>query len=454
MQRPYNFASAFLCVAILAACGGDNSGLSSSMPLSVARTQPVSGRYVPHGVRKTAWAEKALYTFAGGKDGELPANMQLVDVNGSLYGTTGLGGGSGCKGGCGTVFKIAPSGKESVLYRFKGGSTDGEYPRGGLVDVDGTLYGATESGGTNNGGTFFKITTSGTETILYSFGGAIGSGYDGFAPYATLIYVSGVFYGTTIFGGSSDNCTNNCGTVFRITRLGKERILHSFTGGKDGEFVTASLVYKNGELYGTTQEGGGGGSSACTGSSGPIGCGIVFSVSTSGTEKVLYAFTGGTDGAFPTSGLIDVNGTLYGMAGGGGNACYTVASGTYGCGTIFSVSASGAVQGIYDFKGPPNDGAFPYGSLINEKGVLYGTTTGGGGSTACTEFSTTGCGTILNVSTAGKEHMLYSFNGAPDGSFAQTTLLDVKGVFYGTTNYGGAGCGSGNGCGTVFTLSK
>jgi uncharacterized repeat protein (TIGR03803 family) len=282
---------------------------------------------------------------------------------------------------------------------------------------------------------------------LHSFGNP---GYYG--PYAGLIYVQAddKFYGTTIYGGTGICGTSGlgCGTVFSVTPSGKETVLHSFAGGKDGDFLTGSLVYSNGELYGTTQLGGGGGGSTCSNSSVPAGCGTIFSVSTSGKEKVLYSFTGGSDGAYPDGGLINVSGTLYGMTGGGGGK---LCSG--GCGTIFELSASGKFHGVHSFQGPPNDGASPFGNLTNVKGTLYGTTQQGGKSTACTASSgTTGCGVVFRVTTSGKENMLYSFTGAPDGAEPIETLLYLNGMLYGTTYLGGTGSCS-NGCGTVFSLS-
>src|SRR5580698_4417336 len=392
MKHLSKILGACLSAAILVACGGAATGVYSSTPLSVARSQPASGPYAAHRV-----TEKVLYSFTGGTgDGAYPVNLILTNVKGVLYGTTEQGGGTGCQSGsngCGTVFKVSTSGAESVLYSFKGGKTDGQYAKGGVVERSGVLYGTTQSGGTYGGGTFFKITTSGKETVLHSFG----SGYYG--PYARVIYVAAndMFYGTTLYGGSG-SCYLGCGTVFSVTPAGKETVLHSFQGGQDGDFPTGSLLYSNGELYGTTQLGGGGGSSFCYISSGPTGCG-----------------------------------------------------------TIFSVGTSGTFQDIYSFQGPPNDGAFPWGNLTNVKGVLFGTTDQGGASTACSTASRTpGCGVVFRVTTSGKERMLYSFEGGPDGNYANTTLLYMKGVLYGTTLLGGSGSctrTAGNGCGTVFSLS-
>jgi uncharacterized repeat protein (TIGR03803 family) len=394
-----------------------------------------------------------LHSFADGSDGAIPVNVILTDANGVLYGTTEQGGNSGCLSGngCGTVFEVSTSGAESVLYSFKGGKTDGQYAKGGVVEKSGVLYGTTQNGGAYNGGTFYKITTSGKETVLHNFGAVASGGYDGAYPYGKLIYVPGddKFYGTTIAGGIS-SC--GCGTVFSVTPSGKETVLHSFAGGQDGDTLTGSLFYSKGSLYGTTQIGGGGGGSTCSNSSGPVGCGTIFSISTSGTEKVLYSFTGGSDGAYPGGGLIDVNGTLYGMAGGGGgNEC------TGGCGTVFGLSTSGTLHAIHGFKGPPNDGASPFGNLTDVKGVLYGATQQGGTSTSCPVVSgSTGCGVVFRITTSGKEQVLYSFEGSPDGDWANTSLLYMNGVLYGTTDNGGSGTctrEAGNGCGIVFSIT-
>ncbi|HLY00919.1 MAG TPA: choice-of-anchor tandem repeat GloVer-containing protein [Candidatus Cybelea sp.] len=440
--------AAFLSVAILTACGG-NSVLSSSTPTSAARSQAGLGPRAAHGV-----TEEVLYSFAGGSDAEHPTNVTLFASGGTLYSDSEQGGGSGCQSGdgCGTVFKVSTSGVESVLYSFEG-KPDGQYAKGGLVERSGVFYGTTQVGGTNGYGTFFKITTSGKETVLHSFGAAVTGGYDGIYPYGGIIYVPAddKFYGTTIAGGTgSCGSGGGCGTVFSVTPSGKETVLHSFAGGKDGDYLTGSLIYSNGQLYGTSQIGGGGGGSACTNTTGPEGCGTIFSVSTSGKEKVLYSFTGASDGAFPDGGFVDVNGTLYGMAGSGGSG--TGCNGG-GCGTIFSLSASGAFKAIYSFKGAPKDGASPFGNLTDVNGVLYGTTELGGASSKCkTSSGLAGCGVIFRVTTSGKEQTLYSFKDGKDGAIPTETLLYLNGVLYGTTHNGGSGSCS-NGCGTVFSVS-
>ena len=154
-----------------------------------------------------------LHSFGTGADGDAPES-NLISVHGTLYGTT-FGGGTGmpCGGaqsGCGTVFSIdLRTGKESVLYAFKKNGADGTTPVAGLIDVQGTLYGTTILGGDSNAGTGYSINLStGAETVLYSFKS---NGEDGTHPYASLIDFGNALYGTTAQGGAQ-----NEGTVFKI----------------------------------------------------------------------------------------------------------------------------------------------------------------------------------------------------------------------------------------------
>jgi uncharacterized repeat protein (TIGR03803 family) len=156
--------------------------------------------------------ETTLYAFEGKSDGSEPYAGLIRDKPGNLYGTTLFGGNANCHAGCGTVFRIAPDGTETVLYSFKGGS-DGEYPDGGVIaDKAGNLYGTTSAGGANAAGTAFKLSPDGKEKVLHAFTG--GSG--GAEPYAGLILgKGGNLYGTTLEGGDP-SCA--CGTVFEIKK--------------------------------------------------------------------------------------------------------------------------------------------------------------------------------------------------------------------------------------------
>ncbi len=312
----------------------------------------------------TGGAEKVLYSFGAPPDADYP-RASLIDVGGTLYGTTENGGILyGRQRSYGTVFIITPSGSEKVLYNFRG-KPDGRHPGAGMIDVGGTLYGTTSEGGHSKGdhrkgdGTVFSITPSGAEKVLNSFG----RGTDGGRPEAPLIDAGGTLYGTTVGGGAYGH-----GTVFTITTGGAEKLLYSFRGAPDGGSPYAGLVDVDGTLYGTTGGGGayyGNSSVACVG-----GCGTVYSITTSGNEKLLHSFGNGADGMYPSASLIDVKGTLYGT---------TSLGGTYGtgAGTVFSISTSGTEKVLHSF-GSGSDGTQPDASLINVGGTLYGTTGGGG----------------------------------------------------------------------------
>jgi uncharacterized repeat protein (TIGR03803 family) len=197
--------------------------------------------------------EKVIYSFAGGADGAFPQSDLIVDSGGNLYGTTLFGGGgtgTGCTGGCGTVFELkrTQSGwKEQVLYSFQGNSGDGKYPEAGLVfDTTGNLYGTTVEGVGSQCGTIFKLAPNGkggwTESVLYSFDC---KGSAGLYPSSDLVFDrQGNLYGTAPQGGVTAGC-NNCGTVFELTPQSNgswtESTLHQFAGPpNDG--VRAGLV--------------------------------------------------------------------------------------------------------------------------------------------------------------------------------------------------------------------
>jgi uncharacterized repeat protein (TIGR03803 family) len=253
--------------------------------------------------------ETILYRFTGGSDGATPLASLLRDRSGNLYGTTYAGGDPSCL--CGVVFKVSPSGVETVVHAFAVG-TDGEFPQGGLIaDSNGNLYGTTLEGGKYGWGSVFKIDPAGTETVFYSFN--LANGTDGWQPAGNLVRdAAGNFYGTTLAGGQQQSCFGfGCGTVFRIDPSGNESVLYAFGDSPDGAGPSSGVVRDSaGNLYGTTYVGGPGGLS---------GFGVVFELDTHGNETVLYQFSGGLDGAFPHSSLIlDKAGNLYGTAERGG----------------------------------------------------------------------------------------------------------------------------------------
>ncbi len=434
--------------------------LAAAFPVgcsSLPRAQGVPENGLPalrsgeRGIRPATSPYRVLFSFkAGSHDrslGGFEPNAPLIDVNGMMYGTTEYGGiercsknRCGCRRhiGCGTVFSIDPAGEKKVIYRFRGGSDDGAQPDAGLLDVNGTLYGTTSYGGTNGYGTVFSITRSGKETVLHKFAG---SPSDGANPNTALVDVNGTLYGTTSYGGTNGDCVQGgCGTVFSITASGSESVLHFFTDGKDGALPRGLVVVK-GSLYGTTFFGG---DSSCKNG---VQCGIIYRLDTNGSKTTLHLFTSpensfSSDGDQPSAPLTYANGPLYGTTEHGGtlgDSC-----GFFGCGVVFSSTLKGATKVVYRFGG--GDGAEPN-QLISANGMLYGTTPYCG----LQDCTTDG---IVYSTTAGQETTLHTFTGAPDGAAPTSALLEIKGTLYGTTSNGGnTGCYGARGCGTIFALS-
>jgi len=398
------------------------------------------------GIMPASGGEKVLFAF-GGSDGALPAGALIAGKHGSMYGATESGGSSTrCSEGCGTIFEIAGDGREKVLYYFQGKS-DGEGPSGSLfLDGSGNLYGTAAGGaGTNCSGigcgVVFKLAPDKTESVLYTFQG----GSDGLRPNGSLVAdTSGDLYGLTIVGGNfnGSECEQaGCGTIFEVQPNGTKIPLYTFEGGGDGAYPSGGLVADgSGNFYGTTENGGG---AACGGD----GCGTVFKLTPNGTESVetvLYSFQGGTDGEVPMDGLImDSAGNLYGT---------TARGGSIGAGTVFKVTPQGTETVLYSFK-EGKDGGHPEAGLVMDgKGNLYGTTYYGG-SHGCKKTGD-GCGTVFKLTPDGQESKLYTFRDfhqADDrGVFPQASLLmGKKGLLYGTTTAGGVGND-----GVVFSVKK
>ncbi|MGA7753019.1 MAG: choice-of-anchor tandem repeat GloVer-containing protein [Candidatus Sulfotelmatobacter sp.] len=385
-----------------------------------------------------------LYAFTGGTDGSSP-NSVIIDAAGNLYGTTEYGGTlTSCNGsGCGVVFKLDTTGMETVLHRF-GRKGDGELPFSGVIrDAAGNLYGTTVGGGSalfcfDGCGAVFKLDVTGNETALHSFSGRIG----GADPDAGVIRdAAGNLYGTTseggdLTGGSPCSTLSGCGVVFKLDPTGKETVLYSFTGGVDGAGPTSGVVRDTaGNLYGTTVQGGDL-TGHCAGAD--TGCGVVFKLDTAGKETVQYSFTGGGDGYYPFSGVIrDAAGNLYGTASGG----------AFDSGTVFKLDNTGKLTVLYSFTGGV-DGFQPNGVIRDAAGNLYGTTAQGG-DTSCGN-SVSGCGLVFKLDPTGQYTVLYSFTHGADGSFPDSLIMDAAGNLYGTTEHDGDPTCS---CGTVFKIA-
>jgi uncharacterized repeat protein (TIGR03803 family) len=257
-----------------------------------------------------------LHTFTGA-DGATPLAPPIQGTDGNFYGTTSAGGSSkACSGGCGTVYRITPSGTFTTLRSFD--SSNGATSWAPLVQgTDGNFYGTTYAGGRHNFGVVFKITTEGALTVLFSFDGVHGEN-----PVDGLVQGSdGNFYGTTWTGG-----TPGPGVVFRITPNGTLTVLHNFSGNGDGANPFGPLIQTSGgKLYGTTES-----------ATGRQGCGTLFRISLTGVLHTLYTFSGSAlMGCEPTSLVQHTNGTIYGdtMEGGDPTGCPA-----FGCGVLFSLN--------------------------------------------------------------------------------------------------------------------
>lgn len=407
-----------------------------------------------------AATETVLYNFEAPPRGANPYGGVTLGPGGALYGTASIGGTSGA----GIVYKVGPAGRQTILYNFTGG-IDGGNPQAGVVfDPSGNLYGTATEGGVSGGGVVFRLSPTGEETVLYNFafgnrpssglvrdsdGNLYGTGFTGLLPGCvykidsggneTTLYTfkgvpdginaagglildqSGNLYGTAA-GGSFD-----AGVIFKITPGGVEKVLYNFTGGADGRNPNGPLVRDaSGNLYGTTQNGG------------ASNWGTVFKLDKAGHETVLYSFTGGADGGTPTAGVIrDSDGNLYGtndIAGASAPICAEI-----GCGLVFKLDSTGHETVLYSFSNGPY--MYPgVSKLIRDSaGNLYGTIHDGG---------PTGEGGVFKVDSSGKGTILYAFPGGDGVDPGANLTRTPSGTILGTTVFGGEW-----NAGTVFMIS-
>jgi len=353
-----------------------------------------------------------LHSFAGGTtDGEAPLASLVQGGDGDSYGTTSIGGTSAN----GVVFRASSAGAVTILHSF-GGASDGSYPLGALIQGnDGKYYGTTYYGGSTNDGTAFKISSGGTFTLLHTFGTAF---HDGVGPQAGFVQASdGTFYGTTSNGGDP---TANSGTVFKMTSGGTITILHRFRDGSvtnDGAVpFSALLMAANGYMYGTTAYGGSANS------------GTLYQVTTTGAITLLHHFDDGSvtnDGIFPLEGsnvIQSTNGKLLGMAlqGGASNKGVIFQTDTY---TIMHNFLDGSVT---------NDGFMPWSLMQSTDGNFYGVTLGGGG----TGFSDS-YGAFFKMTPTGTVTSLHNFNYLEADNPWAPLIQATDGNFYGTSSTGG-----------------
>ncbi|HTS36971.1 MAG TPA: choice-of-anchor tandem repeat GloVer-containing protein [Candidatus Solibacter sp.] len=384
-----------------------------------------------------------LYNFSG-PDGKNPNSPLINDTAGNLYGSAGGGIENllRCETTyCGVVYKLDPSGNETVVHEFNTGSS-GNRPCCSSLQRDGSgnLYGTTWAGGISGGcigsdfegcGVAFTLDPTGKEDGVYTFGGPP----DGSHPGSLIADSLGDRYGVAWSGGNQESeglcALSGCGVIWKVDRSGNETILHRFSGDANG-FVPTSLIRDGaGDFYGTTGDGGN-----FVGVCSEFGCGVIFELDPSGNETVLYRLSG-QDGYFPNPGLIrDSDGNLYGTTEGGGNTGGLCAVYESGCGVVFKLDHSGNATVLHRFTGGA-DGARPAWGLVRDSaGNLYGTTPYGG----------SGSGVVFKLNRSGKETVLHTFS-AIDGQSPTAGLLLYAGVLYGTTSAGGT-----NGDGVVFKL--
>ena len=339
-----------------------------------------------------------------------PSNARgdlLLASDGNYYFASAAGGSNGG----GAVARVTPAGAVTTIAVLNGNDGVGAQSYARLIQAsDGNLYGTTYVGGENGGGTVFRVTLAGVLTTIHSFGGSKG---EPLLPYSGVVQAAdGFLYGTTLRGGADD-----AGTVYRLSLSGDFTLLHAFNGDDGQNPEGTPVVGPGGDLYGTTLIGG------------DDDRGTVYRITTTGNFTSLYSFprlgnfsaqglaTNAT-GANPRAALmLAADGQLYGTAYQGG---------ANGWGTVFRTSASGDVQVVHNFTGPPGGGGSPLSSITQDAGGnLYGTTERGG---------TQGAGAAWRLTPAGTFTLLHGFVGSlSDGSTPHATLLPVGGRLVGIT---------------------
>jgi uncharacterized repeat protein (TIGR03803 family) len=354
-----------------------------------------------------------LYSFVGGKtSGANPWYVTMVQgTNGELYGTTYNGGSKGL----GTFFEVTTSGTLTVLHSFTGGKTDGANPTGGLtLGTDGNFYGTTQMGGASLQGTVFKMTTTGTITLLHSFNSVT----DGSFPWGPPIEgTDGNFYGTASGGKGQD------GLLYKVTSTGTYSTIYTFTGTTGTYPIAPPTQGTDGYLYiplslGGTDE-----------------CGAIVKLSTAGVLQSSYDFPCGAGGAFPIGPLVQAaNGNFYST---------TQDGGTNGEGTIYQLTTSMGVTILHSFGALFGDGEYPgAGLLLATDGNYYGSAAEGG---------TWDDGILFNTTVGGVYTQLYSFNNSSNlmqMSPLSPPVQNTNGTLYGVTEFGGT-----DNEGTIYSLN-
>ena len=373
-----------------------------------------------------------IHNFRGATDGARPYAGLIQGSDGSFYGTATEGG----TAGAGTAFRLAPNADGSgftftTIHHFAANTS---FPRARLLQTsDGSFYGTTQGGGTNQAGTVYKLTPDGNGGFAFSVLHSFHPSTTGQSPLAGLIQGSdGNLYGTTLDGGPRDQFGNGgWGTVYKMVPDGSSvTVLRSFRY-EEGRQLWGELVQgTDGDFYGMAHAGG------------PEDAGSVFKVSATGVFTLLHTFTYATkeNGLLPKGALVQgPDGTFYGTTTQGG---VSTPNAQYGHGTVFKMTVSGStgtVTTLHRFDNSASQGRDPEaGVVLGDDGFLYGTTAGGA----------LGRGTAFRVSTGGSDYQTVTRFAALGGNTPRELTLGRDGNFYGTTAAGGA-----EDKGTVFKLT-
>ncbi len=344
-----------------------------------------------------------LHSMAVNPEGRVPRSALAVGGDGNFYGTTIRGG----VAGDGIAFRMTPTGSVSVLHTFTPGQFASSSPGGLTQGGDGNFYGTSNFDYSNVGPSyrgFIRMTPSGTVTGLGGFG-RFDTGVSDLTEAG-----DGNLYGTLARGGATP--LSPAGAVFRLTSDGNPGILHQFSFS-DGEYPAGGVIQaSDGNFYGTTSSGG------------DFGFGTIFRMTPTGATTVVHAFSGGADGSRPASRLVQgTDGDLYGMS----------------SDRVFKVTLSGTLTPLHVLDGP-TEGSAPNGPLVQGRdGNFYGTTASGGAA---------GLGTVFRMTPGGTVTVVHTFTGAADGASPNAGL--VRGPdrnLYGTASAGGSG-----GTGVIFRV--
>ncbi len=373
-----------------------------------------------------------IHNFVG-TDGSRPADGVVIDKSGNLLGTTQFGGNFNA----GTIFKITPSGEESVLHNFGRLLTNGTDPNvAPVIDQEGNIWGVTETGGTaqtkctSGCGVAYLLGDTGTFTILHRFT------YPLAFPTSRLVRDKN----QNLFG-TTRGLVSNIGMVYEMDRKGHFTVLHKFpfntdTGiAPDGGLLDGPVAFDQaGNIYGTATAGG------------SAGCGLTFKLDPAGTETIVHDFTGSTDGCTPLGGLTpDASGNLYGVAASGGDVSCGFDGGG-GCGVIYKIATDGTFSVVYTFENGRDNFAPSSHLAIDASGNFYGATDGGPADDAG--------GTVFKFSpTGGVLTTLHHFDsdfGESDLILPSEVSVDSQGNVFGTTQQGGDPTCN---CGVVFEIT-